>query len=223
MNELLRDVIRKGTATAAASFGLTVPAAGKTGTTDDYKDAWFVGYTTRLTCGVWVGMDRSATDCRSRLWEQTRVADLGGFYSERLGMEVCGAELRDPRKSSDRRALPHFGSDRDSRVQGRKNDVSGSASRCDDSASLLPRPRWRLGGPFHGWGCDAGKLCCRCAGHPRRSSCGARCSDQSPGSATGAGQRLSRDPHAERINLSAFPLAACRTCNRTPILWRDHG
>jgi penicillin-binding protein 1A len=58
MNELLRDVIRKGTGTAAASFGLTVPAAGKTGTTDDYKDAWFIGYTTRLTCGAWVGMDR---------------------------------------------------------------------------------------------------------------------------------------------------------------------
>ena len=43
MNQLLRDVIRKGTATAAMSFGLTVPAAGKTGTTDDYKDAWFIG------------------------------------------------------------------------------------------------------------------------------------------------------------------------------------
>jgi penicillin-binding protein 1A len=58
MNELLRDVIRKGTGAAAASFGLNVPAAGKTGTTDEYKDAWFIGYTTRLTCGAWVGMDR---------------------------------------------------------------------------------------------------------------------------------------------------------------------
>ena len=58
MNELLRDVIRKGTGTEAKSLGLTVPAAGKTGTTNDYKDAWFVGYTSRLTCGVWVGMDR---------------------------------------------------------------------------------------------------------------------------------------------------------------------
>lgn len=58
MSELLRDVIRKGTGTAAKSFGLTVPAAGKTGTTNDYKDAWFIGYTSRLTCGVWVGMDR---------------------------------------------------------------------------------------------------------------------------------------------------------------------
>ncbi len=58
MTELLQDVLRKGTAAAAASLGLNIPAAGKTGTTDDYKDAWFVGFTSRLTCGVWVGFDR---------------------------------------------------------------------------------------------------------------------------------------------------------------------
>ena len=75
MNELLRDVIRKGTATAATSFGLTVPAAGKTGTTDDYKDAWFIGYTTRLTCGVWVGMDRPE-----------RIADRG--YGSKLALPI---------------------------------------------------------------------------------------------------------------------------------------
>lgn len=61
VNELLRDVVRKGTAAVSGSLGLKVEAAGKTGTTDEYKDAWFVGYTTRLTCGVWVGMDRPQT------------------------------------------------------------------------------------------------------------------------------------------------------------------
>lgn len=75
MNELLRDVIRKGTAVAAASYGLKVPAAGKTGTTNDYKDAWFVGYTTRLTCGVWVGMDHPQ-----------RIADKG--YGSALALPV---------------------------------------------------------------------------------------------------------------------------------------
>ncbi|HEY5954855.1 MAG TPA: PBP1A family penicillin-binding protein [Terrimicrobiaceae bacterium] len=75
MNELLRDVIRKGTATVATSLGLTVPAAGKTGTTDDYKDAWFIGYTTRLTCGVWVGMDRPQ-----------RIADRG--YGSKLALPI---------------------------------------------------------------------------------------------------------------------------------------
>ncbi len=52
---------RGGTAAEAKSLGFTGHGAGKTGTTNDFKDAWFVGYTTSLTCGVWVGMDRPQT------------------------------------------------------------------------------------------------------------------------------------------------------------------
>jgi len=58
VTQLMREVLRSGTAASSKSLGLDIPAAGKTGTTDDYKDAWFVGFTSRLTCGVWVGMDR---------------------------------------------------------------------------------------------------------------------------------------------------------------------
>jgi penicillin-binding protein 1A len=54
----LRQVLERGTAASAKSLGFTKPAAGKTGTTDEYRDAWFVGYTSTLTCGVWVGLDR---------------------------------------------------------------------------------------------------------------------------------------------------------------------
>ena len=46
-----------GTAAEVASAGLVPPLAGKTGTTDDYRDAWFVGFNPRITCGVWVGLD----------------------------------------------------------------------------------------------------------------------------------------------------------------------
>ena len=53
----LEKVLQRGTA-AAADFHK--PAAGKTGTTNDYRDAWFIGYTRALTCGVWVGLDRPA-------------------------------------------------------------------------------------------------------------------------------------------------------------------
>ncbi|MBA3543783.1 MAG: PBP1A family penicillin-binding protein [Chthoniobacterales bacterium] len=59
--ELMEDVMTKGTAASARSLGFKLPAAGKTGTTNDYKDAWFVGFTTSMTCGVWVGFDQPAT------------------------------------------------------------------------------------------------------------------------------------------------------------------
>ncbi len=54
MNGMLQGVIAHGTGKAAA---LPRPAAGKTGTTQDYKDAWFIGYTADLVAGVWVGND----------------------------------------------------------------------------------------------------------------------------------------------------------------------
>ena len=57
MNYLLKGVLDRGTATAARRLGFTRPAAGKTGTTNDYKDAWFVGYTPDLLAVVWVGFD----------------------------------------------------------------------------------------------------------------------------------------------------------------------
>ena len=61
---ILTEVFTRGTASRAASLGLRKPAAGKTGTTDRFVDAWFLGYTEGLTCGVWVGFDRPKTIMR---------------------------------------------------------------------------------------------------------------------------------------------------------------
>lgn len=58
ITNVLTKVLDRGTAAAARANGFKKPAAGKTGTTDDYKDAWFVGYTSSLTAGVWVGFDK---------------------------------------------------------------------------------------------------------------------------------------------------------------------
>ncbi|MEK7347995.1 MAG: PBP1A family penicillin-binding protein [Candidatus Eisenbacteria bacterium] len=58
MTSMLVSVMENGTAASSRALGLTVPAAGKTGTTDDYTDAWFIGYTPDLAAGVWVGFDR---------------------------------------------------------------------------------------------------------------------------------------------------------------------
>src|SRR3984893_4339755 len=60
-SQLMEEVLTRGTAAAARSLGFKLPAAGKTGTTNDYKDAWFVGYTSTMTCGVWVGFDQPVT------------------------------------------------------------------------------------------------------------------------------------------------------------------
>jgi penicillin-binding protein 1A len=59
----LMKVMEKGTAATAKALGWTklAAAAGKTGTTNDFKDAWFIGYTSSLTCGVWVGFDKPQT------------------------------------------------------------------------------------------------------------------------------------------------------------------
>lgn len=58
---VLTEVLIRGTAARASELGLRKPAAGKTGTTDHFVDAWFLGYTQGLTCGVWVGFDRPKT------------------------------------------------------------------------------------------------------------------------------------------------------------------
>jgi penicillin-binding protein 1A len=61
MTTMLADVVNAGTAWQARRVGFTLPAAGKTGTTNDYHDAWFVGYTPSLVAGVWVGHDQPRT------------------------------------------------------------------------------------------------------------------------------------------------------------------
>ena len=58
MNDMLNAALVNGTGRQAGF--LLHPAAGKTGTTQDFRDAWFIGYTAHLACGVWVGNDRAA-------------------------------------------------------------------------------------------------------------------------------------------------------------------
>lgn len=59
MHSLLRGVVRRGTASRLKRYGLGY-VAGKTGTTNDYRDAWFVGYTPDMVTTVWVGFDHGA-------------------------------------------------------------------------------------------------------------------------------------------------------------------
>jgi penicillin-binding protein 1A len=88
ISDMLRGVVDGGTAVALRSvFGLTGDLGGKTGTTNDYKDAWFVGYNSELTAGVWVGLDKPLTV-------------MPGGYSNRLAVPVWGGVMKI--------ALPHY-------------------------------------------------------------------------------------------------------------------
>jgi penicillin-binding protein 1A len=77
MTSMLQTVMQHGTA-AAAGARLRHPLGGKTGTTNDYTDAWFIGFSPSITCGVWVGFDekRSLGDNETGslaalpIWEQ---------------------------------------------------------------------------------------------------------------------------------------------------------
>ena len=58
---LMEEVVDRGTGASVRSRGFWLPAAGKTGTTNDAKDVWFVGMTSELVAGVWLGFDQPRT------------------------------------------------------------------------------------------------------------------------------------------------------------------
>ena len=70
----LENVIENGTGRRAKRMGLTRPAAGKTGTTNENVDAWFVGYTADLVVGVWVGFDKNRSSRRNYNQEGAKAA-----------------------------------------------------------------------------------------------------------------------------------------------------
>jgi 1A family penicillin-binding protein len=61
MVSMLADVVDRGTGTAVRQWGIRAPIGGKTGTTNDFKDAWFVGFSSSIVAGVWVGFDQPET------------------------------------------------------------------------------------------------------------------------------------------------------------------
>ena len=84
---MMRSVLNEGTGAAARGSGFTLDAAGKTGTTNDLRDAWFVGFTPELLTVVWVGLDDnqalglSGAQAALPIWTQFMTRALAGHAS----------------------------------------------------------------------------------------------------------------------------------------------
>ena len=121
MADMLRGVIDAGTGAGARRYGFTLPAGGKTGTTNDYKDAWFVGFTPSLAAGVWIGYDQPRTIRRGGyaselavpLWARFMKAATRGHKAAWVRRPASAA--RDARLA---RAEPGERDERDERVEG---------------------------------------------------------------------------------------------------------
>jgi len=94
MNAMMRETLVSGTAHAAQLAPW--PAAGKTGTSQDFRDAWFIGYTSHLLTGIWLGNDDSSP---------TRKATGGG-----LPVEVWSRVMRSAHQGVPVAALPELSS-----------------------------------------------------------------------------------------------------------------
>jgi penicillin-binding protein 1B len=90
LHTLLRGVVRRGTASRLSRYGLGY-VAGKTGTTSDYRDAWFVGYTPDMVTSVWVGFDHGAP---LRLSSGEAAIPIWGAYMSSIPHQR--GELRPP-------------------------------------------------------------------------------------------------------------------------------
>jgi 1A family penicillin-binding protein len=91
MCHTMKDVIDHGTGRNIRRLGFTYPAAGKTGTTNDNVDAWFIGFTPSLTCGVWVGYDQRESLGR----RQTGGEAAAPIWAEFMKVAMAGKPVQD--------------------------------------------------------------------------------------------------------------------------------
>ena len=110
-SRILREVTERGTGASVKRLGFTKPCGGKTGTTNDYKDAWFVGYTSSLSAAVWVGFDQPkkiidrgyGSVLALPVWtEVMKTADRLGYKAEGIKSQLSFTDSRLCRASSRR-------------------------------------------------------------------------------------------------------------------------
>jgi membrane carboxypeptidase/penicillin-binding protein len=95
MVSMLRDVIDRGTGTPARALGVRGAVGGKTGTTDDYHDAWFVGFSTKVVVAVWVGFDQPAPIGRDAYGARVALP-IWAEFMKRTARALPAAEFAEP-------------------------------------------------------------------------------------------------------------------------------
>ncbi len=97
VSRILKEVATSGTAASVKRLGFDKPCGGKTGTTNDFKDAWFSGFTSNLTCAVWVGFDKPQKTIQGGygstlalpIWvDVMKTADRLGYKAGQLNSKV---------------------------------------------------------------------------------------------------------------------------------------
>jgi membrane peptidoglycan carboxypeptidase len=111
--ELLESAVRRGTGRGAALDGFS---AGKTGTTEEYRDAWFIGFNEQLVAGVWVGNDDNAPmrkvtggDLPASIWKEfmTQAMKLPEFSPPATDEQLMVSTIRpEPQKEAARERMP---------------------------------------------------------------------------------------------------------------------
>jgi len=98
VSQILTEVTTRGTAASVTRLGFDKPCGGKTGTTNDFKDAWFSGFTSNLTCTVWVGFDTPKKTIQGGygatlslpIWvDIMKTADRLGYKAGKLNSKVA--------------------------------------------------------------------------------------------------------------------------------------
>jgi penicillin-binding protein 1A len=154
MMRLLKEVIRSGTGAAAAQ--LKHPLGGKTGTTSDYTDAWFLGFSPSVTCGVWVGFDsrqslgEKETGARAALpiWMTFMKAAIQGKDNERFSGDpettlVAAAKSEaktEPKAAASQAKAPPSGSKPSASPATKSPAIPGTKPLSAAPVSTTPKP-----------------------------------------------------------------------------------
>jgi penicillin-binding protein 1A len=135
--EILQQNIQGGTGTHA---NIGCPAGGKTGTTDNNTDAWFVGFTPRLSTAVWVGYPNDRTQMSGLYFGRnvdggTYPADIWGAYMREAKGSFCGS-FAPPKEAF--QSSPFYGKHSRANPEGSKTDSTGDATGTTPTAPTTP-------------------------------------------------------------------------------------